>query len=153
MRELIELQTGQVAFISGLMSGFALSVAAHVLRYGLRSFAAQLAFVGLLSASLLFLISLYVDVRLTIEVAGFDTLPPEVADRIADVRAIGTSCATVALVLFVCSIGLLGWLATAGTGIMSLLLAAATLVTLWFLWNEINAIQGILANGPSPAHG
>ncbi|ASJ71399.1 hypothetical protein [Granulosicoccus antarcticus] len=44
MNELLELQTGQVAFITGLMSGFSLSIAAHVLRYGIRSRMAQLVF-------------------------------------------------------------------------------------------------------------
>jgi len=52
MREFIELQTGQVAFISGLMSGFSLSVAAHVLRYGIRSRVAQAVFLMLLLGSL-----------------------------------------------------------------------------------------------------
>ena len=37
MRELLELQSGQVAFISGLMSGFAISIAAQILRYGINS--------------------------------------------------------------------------------------------------------------------
>lgn len=144
MRDLIELQSGQVAFISGLMSGFSLSVAAHVLRYGLRSLAAQLAFVGLLSASLLFLVALYVDVRLSIELAGLEAVSPAVAEQLVAVRSIGTTSATVALFLFVCSTGLLGWLATTGTGIMSMLLAGATLGALWYLFGEINHIGALL---------
>ncbi len=145
MRDLIELQSGQVAFISGLMSGFALSVAAHVLRYGLRSLAAQLAFVGLLSASLLFLIALYVDVRLAIEMAGRTSVTPVVAEQLMQIRGMGTASATIALVLFVWSIGLLGWLATTGTGIMSMLLAAATLAALWYVTGRINHIKALLS--------
>ena len=145
MRELIELQTGQVAFISGLMSGFSLSVAAHVLRYGIRSRVAQAVFLMLLLASLLFLLALYVDVRLGIELAGFDEVPDEVAARVVEVRVVGTTGATVALFMFVVAVGLLGWLATPVTGLVSTALAGGVLYGLWFAWSRIGDIAATLA--------
>jgi len=144
MRELIELQTGQVAFISGLMSGFSLSVAAHVLRYGIRSRVAQAVFLMLLLSSLLFLLALYVDVRLGIELAGIESVEAETARRIVEVRAIGTTGATVALFLFVVAIGLLGWLATPLTGTIGSLLAGGVLYALWLVRSRVGDIMILL---------
>jgi len=144
MRELIELQSGQVAFISGLMSGFSLSVAAHVLRYGVRSRIAQLVFLLLLLSSLLFLLALYVDVRLNIELAGVETIGDEAARRISQVRVIGTTGATVALFVFVVAIGLLGWLATPLTGVIGSLLAGGVLFGLWLVWTRVGDIMMLL---------
>lgn len=144
MRELIELQTGQVAFISGLMSGFSLSIAAHVLRYGIRSKVAQSVFLLFLISSLLFLVALYTDVRLSIELSGFDSVSPTLLDQIASIRNLGTSCATVALFIFIVATGLLGWVATPATGVMSSLIAAGILYAFWFIWNNINAISTTL---------
>ena len=144
MRELIELQTGQVAFISGLMSGFSLSVAAHVLRYGIRSRVAQAVFLMLLLSSLLFLLALYTDVRLGIELAGVDSLPTELAEEIGAVRSIGTTGATVALFLFVVAVGLLGWLATPLTGALSTVLAGCVLYALWTVWSRITDITTLI---------
>jgi len=146
MRELIELQTGQVAFISGLMSGFSLSVAAHVLRYGIRSRVAQAVFLMLLLSSLLFLLALYVDVRLGIELAGIEAVEEGVARRIADVRVIGTTGATIALFLFVVAVGLLGWLATPLTGALSTLLAGAVMYALVLVWMRIGDITRLLGS-------
>jgi hypothetical protein len=148
MRELLELQTGQVAFISGLLSGFSLSIAAHVLRYGMRSRTAQLVFGLFLLSSLLFLVALYVDVRLSIELAGVDTLPQSLLDKVSLVRNVGTGCATVALFMFIVATGLLGWLATPVVGLFSTLIAGATLYILWFAWEHINAISAALGNLP-----
>lgn len=144
MRELLELQTGQVAFISGLMSGFSLSIAAHVLRYGIRSRMAQVVFLLFLLSSLLFLIALYIDVRLSIELAGAETLPENVLHKITAVRDIGTGCATVALFMFILATGLLGWLATGLVGVFSSIIAAVTLGTLWLVWQDINVISATL---------
>ncbi len=141
MRELLELQTGQVAFISGLMSGFSLSIAAHVLRYGIRSRMAQVVFLLFLLSSLLFLVALYTDVRLSIELAGVDTMPESLLRKITAVRDIGTGCATVALFMFILATGLLGWLATGLVGVCSSVIAALTLGTLWFIWQDINVIS------------
>lgn len=147
MRELIELQTGQVAFISGLMSGFSLSVAAHVLRYGIRSRVAQAVFLMLLLASLLFLVALYVDTRLYIELAGLESLSDELAARVAEVRIIGTTSATVALAMFVVAVGLLGWLARPFTGVMSTLMAGGILYALWFVMSRVSDIAASLPAG------
>ena len=144
MRELIELQTGQVAFISGLMSGFSLSVAAHVLRYGIRSRVAQAVFLMLLLSSLLFLLALYTDVRLGIELAGIESLPESVSTEIGAIRSIGTTGATVALFLFVVAIGLLGWLATPLTGTLSTVLAGCVLYALWTVWSRIGAVTTLI---------
>ena len=146
MRELLELQTGQVAFISGLMSGFSLSVAAHVLRYGMRSTMAKLVFLLFLISSLLFLIALYVDVRLSIELVGIAELPQALISDVTFVRNIGTSCATVAFVIFVVATGLLGWLATPFTGFLSTAVGLGILYTLWYIWNNINALSKLLEN-------
>ena len=145
MRELLELQTGQVAFISGLMSGFSLSIAAHVLRYGIRSRMAQVVFLLFLLSSLLFLVALYTDVRLSIELAGLDTMPQSLLDKVSSVRGVGTACATFALVMFVLATGLLGWLASSTVGVLSSLIAAATLSALWFVWQNINVISSAVS--------
>jgi len=145
MRELLELQTGQVAFISGLMSGFSLSIAAHVLRYGIRSRTAQAVFLLFLLSSLLFLIALYADVRLSIELAGFQTIPAEILDRVSMVRNVGTACATVALVIFVAATGMLGWLATPATGVFSTFIVGGVFFCLWFIWTNINVISSLMS--------
>lgn len=144
MRELLELQTGQVAFISGLMSGFSLSIAAHVLRYGVRSSVAKIVFLLFLLSSLLFLIALYVDVRLSIELAGIDSVPQNLLNDIASVRNLGTACATVALFMFIVATGLLGWLATPFTGTLSTVVGCGVLYTLWYVWDNINALSLLL---------
>ncbi|MFK8076023.1 MAG: hypothetical protein AB8B84_05515 [Granulosicoccus sp.] len=144
MRELLELQTGQVAFISGLMSGFSLSIAAHVLRYGVRSSVAKLVFLLFLLSSLLFLVALYVDVRLSIELAGIETVPQALLNDISIVRNLGTFCATVALFMFIVATGLLGWLATPVTGFLSTVIGGGILYTLWYVWDNINALSVLL---------
>ena len=145
MRELVELQSGQVAFISGLMSGFSLAVAAHVLRYGIRSRVAQATFLLLLLTSLLFLLALYTETRLGIEFAGREDVPADVLAAVAEVRAMGTGGATIAFFLFVASIGLIGWLANPLTGILSTSIAGATFVALALAWHDIGEISARLA--------
>lgn len=144
MRELLELQTGQVAFISGLMSGFSLSIAAHVLRYGIQSRVAQAVFLMFLVSSLLFLVALYVDVRLSIALAGMETVSDPILQEITMVRNIGTSCATVALVIFVLATGLMGWLASVSTGILSTLIVTLLIGAFWYLWHSINLISALI---------
>lgn len=146
MRELLELQTGQVAFISGLMSGFSLSIAAHVLRYGIRSRVAQAVFLMFLISSLLFLVALYVDVRLSIVLAGAESVADPVLQKITIVRDLGTSCATVALMIFVTATGLLGWLVNPSTGVISTMVVAAVFWAFWFVWQNINSISTLLAS-------
>jgi len=60
------------------------------------------------------------------------------------VRNLGTSCATVAIVIFVLATGLLGWLATPFTGILSTVIGAGILTTLWFVWDKINGLNKLL---------
>jgi hypothetical protein len=144
MRELLELQSGQVAFISGLMSGFSLSIAAHVLRYGIRSRIAQLVFLLFLASSLLFLLALYVDVRLSIETAGLVSLPENLINSLANVRNIGTTSATGALIVFIIATGLLGWVATPTTGMISTLIAMGIFYGFWYVWNDINGLSVLI---------
>lgn len=141
MQELLELRTGQVAFISGLMSGFSLSVAAHVLRVRDRSKIAQLVFSLYLVSSLLFLLALYVDVRLTIALAGVETVPAAVLHDLSVVRTIGTAGATMAMFVFMIATGLLGWLSTPITGTISTLAVSGVLYIFWLVWQNINAIS------------
>ena len=95
----------------------------------------------LMVSGLLFLIALYVDVRLTIELAGIEELSEQATDRVAQVRLIGTSCATLAYLVIVIAIGSLGWLAGRGIGICSSILAAAVLGVLGYVWIQIGVIQ------------
>jgi len=146
MRELLELQSGQVAFLSGLMSGFSLSVAVHVLYLGTRKPMAKFLFLFFLVSSMLFLVALYVDVRLSIELYGIDDLPPALISDIANIRRIGTSCATVALVVFVIGAGLLGWLATPMVGMISMCIGLVVMYSLWFVWTNINTLSALIEN-------
>lgn len=141
MRELLELQSGQVAFISGLMSGFSLSIAAHVLRYGVRSRVAQSVFLLFLLSSLLFLVALYADVRLSIELAGVDELAPAILQKVTAIRTLGTTCATVALFVFVVATGLMGWLGSPSTGVISTIIVALVLWAIWFIWHNAYLIS------------
>ena len=75
MNELMELQTGQVPFISGLMAGFSLSVAAQILRSKYTGAIATACFVLFATSSLLFLVALYIDVGLTLRIAGMGGEP------------------------------------------------------------------------------
>jgi len=146
MRELLELQTGQVAFISGLMSGFSISIAVQLLRYGIRNRRTQVVFLMFLLCSLLFLLALFVDVRLSIELAGFDTVSPQVLEQVSLVRILGTGCATTALVLFILATGSLGWLASPVTGTITTLITVGIGCVFWLVWTKINTISLLLSN-------
>lgn len=134
MQELLELQTGQVSFLSGLLAGFSLTVAANILQVVSTGRVRTVSLVFLLLSSLLFLVALYVDVRLTIELASVKTISPEMAEIVQRVRLIGTTSATIALVVFIIAIGLLGWLASPIAGVLSGLLAGSTLIVLSYVW-------------------
>lgn len=134
MRELLELQTGQVAFLSGLLAGFAMTSALHILRHGMRTGVAQFAFALSVLSSLLFVVALYVDVRLTIELAGKTEIPAALVERVSHIRFIGTTSATIALSLFVLSLGMLGWLSSRFAGLVSsgfTLVVAGVLIYIW----------------------
>ena len=141
MNQLLELQTGQVSFLSGLLAGFSLTVAANIVQLDMRRMMPRICLLLLMVSGLLFLIALYVDVRLTIELAGIEELSEQATDRVAQVRLIGTSCATLAYLVFVIAIGSLGWLAGRGIGICSSILAAAVLGVLGYVWIQIGVIQ------------
>lgn len=140
VRELIELQTGQVAFLSGLFAGFAMTSALHILRHGMRTGVAQCAFAISVLSSLLFVVALYVDVRLTIELAGRTELPEALFEHVSHIRIIGTTSATIALCLFVVSLGMLGWLNSRFAGYVTsglTLMVAGVLVYVWFQLNTL----------------
>ena len=145
MRELLELQTGQVAFISGLMSGFSLSIATQLLRYGLSRRSTQVVFLLFLLCSLLFLLALYVDVRLSIELAGLTDVPHDTLSHIAEVRLIGTGCATSALVIFIIATGSLGWVGSPFAGAMTTLITVIAFWGFWVVWSKINIISPLLS--------
>lgn len=140
MRELIELQTGQVAFLSGLLSGFAMTAALHILRHGMRDKISHIVFYVSVLSSLLFLIALYVDVRLTIELAGKTEIPEALFKRIELIRFIGTTSATVAMCLFVASLGLLGWLSSRKAGVVTSTMTVVVAGVLIFLWMELYSV-------------
>jgi len=138
--DILELQTGQVAFLSGLLAGFSLTVAANILQVKSTHPVHTVCLIFLLLATLLFVVALYVDVRLTIELATLDTISDETAKIVHTTRLIGTSSATFALVFFTAAIGMLGWLASTSAGIVSTVLAASTLILLAFIWWNIGLI-------------
>lgn len=144
MRELIELQTGQVSFLSGLLSGFAMTAALHILRHGMRDKVTHVVFYISVLSSLLFLVALYVDVRLTLEIAGKTDLQPAVMERIAMIRFIGTTSATIALCLFVLSLGMLGWLSSRIAGLITSGMTIIIAGVLIFLWLQLGAVNSAL---------
>ncbi len=131
MNEILELQTGQVSFISGLMSGFALSIAVQVFRSNVKGPLATTVYILLTLTSLLFLVGLYIEVALSLRTAGIENFSADLLKQIADIRVIGTSAATTALFLFVGSIGMLGCLQSRIAGIVTILLAIITFIALW----------------------
>lgn len=131
MNEILELQTGQVSFISGLMAGFSLTIAAQIMRSNAKGYVANTSFILFTLSSLLFLIALYIDVALSLRIAGLEQFPQDLLDRIATIRAIGTSAATSALFLFIVSIGVFGWLQSTLSGIVSSVVALATFILIW----------------------
>ena len=144
MRELLELQTGQVAFLSGLLAGFAMTAALNIVRTRMKTGISNFVFLTATVSSLLFIVALYVDVRLTIELAGHDALSPELTKHVADVRVIGTTSATIALLMFVMSVGMLGWLISRSIGVITSILTLIVLGMLSFTWLQMNAIGPML---------
>ncbi|MGY8861319.1 MAG: hypothetical protein ACKVJ2_01660 [Pseudomonadales bacterium] len=128
MNEILELQTGQVAFISGLMAGFSLSVAVQVIRSEDKSNLTVGTFILFTVTSLLFLIALYIDVALSLRIAGVNEFSTELLERISYVRTIGTSAATSALFLFIVSIGMIGWMQSKLSGIVTSVVAMIAIV-------------------------
>ena len=141
MTELLELKTGQVSFLSGLLAGFSLTMAANIVQGDMTRVLPRICLLFLVGSGLLFLIALYVDVRLTIELAGIDQLSAAATEKMAAVRLIGTNSATLAYSVFVVAVGTLGWLAGKTVGICSSILAISALGVLGYVWIQIGAIQ------------
>jgi cytochrome b561 len=131
MNEILELQSGQVSFISGLMAGFSLSVAVQVFRSKSTGALANVCFILFTVTSLLFLIGLYIDVALNLRLAGIEQFTPELLDQISKIRTLGTSASTIALFVFIVSIGLIGWLQSKLAGIVTMIFASITFVVIW----------------------
>jgi len=144
MNEILELQTNQVSFISGLMAGFSLSIAAQILRSKRKSTFSTVTLLMFTLTSLLFVIALYIDVRLSIEVATITTFSAPVLEQISSVRAIGTASASSALFLFIIAIGMLTWLQGRIAGICGSLLALTTILLIIVAKYKIDHISILL---------
>jgi hypothetical protein len=131
MNEILELQSGQVSFISGLMAGFSLSVAVQVFRSKSTGVLANICFILFTVTSLLFLIGLYIDVALNLRLAGIEQFTPELLAQISKIRTLGTSASTIALFVFIVSIGLIGWLQSKLAGIVTMIVASMTFIVIW----------------------
>ncbi len=141
---LAELGTGQVAFLSGLMAGFSITVAIHILRRGLRDPMSQIVFYLLVITTMFFMVALYTEVRLTIEIANAENLSDEASALLAKIRLIGTRCATTGFCLFVVSIGLLGWIARPLLGVLTTFSAICTFAVLTYIWMSVRTLQTLL---------
>ncbi|GIC77801.1 phosphoadenosine phosphosulfate reductase [Moritella sp. F3] len=144
MNEILELQTNQVSFISGLMAGFSLSIAAQILRNHRKSIYSTITLLMFTLTSLLFVVALYIDVRLSIEVASITTFSIPVLEKISQIRAIGTASASAALFLFIIAIGMLTWLQGKMAGICGTLLAFIALLLVIIAKYKIDAIALLL---------
>lgn len=113
------------------MAGFSLSVAVQVFRSRTTGLMATTCFVLFTASSLLFLVGLYIDVALSLRIAGLEQFPAELLSQISAIRAIGTSAATSALFMFIISIGLIGGLHSKLAGIITPLAAVITFIVIW----------------------
>ena len=141
MNEILEFQSDQVSFISGLMAGFSLSVAVQVFRSKSTGALANVCFILFTVTSLLFLIGLYIDVALNLRLAGIEQFTPELLDQISKIRTLGTSASTIALFVFIVSIGLIGWLQSKVAGIVTMIFASMTAdMTMPHAWSRLALI-------------
>ena len=143
MTELLELQTGQVSFLSGLLAGFSLTIAANIVQLDMQRVVPRICLCLMMLSGLLFLIALYVDVRLTIELAGISELSSAGAERLSLVRLVGTTCATAAYIVFVIAVGSLGWIAGKGVGVVSSVMTVAVLGVLGYIWVQIGSLAAL----------
>lgn len=145
MNELLELQSGQVAFLSGILAGFAMTASLHIMRLGVDNRMSQFVFWVSTLSSLLFVVALYIDVRLTLELAGKENISQNLLERISSVRIIGTSSASAAMFLFIVSIAMLGWLTPRRiTGVVTTTMGLLILLLLAFIWFQIGGISAEL---------
>ncbi|WP_133245502.1 phosphoadenosine phosphosulfate reductase [Pelagibaculum spongiae] len=132
MNEVLELQTGQVAFISSLMAGFAVSIAVQIIRGYTSGRVADICILNFILTALLFLVALYIDVTLILRLVGVTEFSDALLTSISHIRSIGTSAATLAVFLFIASIGLMGWLQDRLVGILSTSFALIAFVLMWY---------------------
>jgi len=132
MNEVLELQSGQVAFISSLMAGFSFSIAIQIIRVGRQHKLSPLCFIFFCLAGFAFLMALYTDVALSLRIVAIQDFSAPLLSKISHIRDIGTAAATSAFFLFTLSVGLVGWLMSRLTGIISSLLAFLTVVALLY---------------------
>ncbi len=130
MNEILELRSGQVAYISSLMAGFSLSIAVQIIRGKDQRLVATVNYLLFIVTTLLFLIALYIDVSISLRLVGIESFTEEALDKIGRIRNFGTSAATSAFLLFILSIGVLGWLKSNRTGIISTVVVVITLATI-----------------------
>ena len=140
MNEILELQTGQVAFISSLMVGFSLTIAVQIIRMRMPSKLSTCCFLLFTLSALLFLVALYIDVALSLKTSGvltsdsngtaINSISQDALDKITFLRNIGTSAATAAFFLFVISISLISWIESKVSGIVISILGIVIIGTL-----------------------
>lgn len=132
MNEILELQSGQVSFISSLMAGFSLTIAVQIIRLRQNNFLNISNFLLFTLTTLSFLIALYIDVALLLRTVGIKDFSPELISEISHIRNIGTSAATFAFFLFILSIGMVGWLHSRFAGIVTTFVSLITLLILGY---------------------
>lgn len=137
INEVLELRSGQVAYISSLMAGFSLSIAVQIIRGKDQRLVATVNYLLFIVTTLLFLIALYIDVSISLRLVGIEHFTEETLNNIGRIRNFGTSAATSAFLLFILSIGVLGWLKSNRTGVISTIIVALTLATIIFARNMI----------------
>ncbi|SFG48719.1 hypothetical protein [Neptunomonas qingdaonensis] len=139
--EILELRSGQVAYISSLMAGFSLSIAVQIIRGKDQRLVATANYLLFIVTTLLFLIALYVDVSISLRLVGIEDFCDDALIQIENIRNLSTSAATSAFLLFVLSIGVLGWLKSNRTGIISTLMVLLTLATIIVAKNMISNLD------------
>ena len=141
INEILELRSGQVAYISSLMAGFSLSIAVQIIRGKDQRLVATVNYLLFIVTTLLFLIALYVDVSISLRLVGMEHFSDDALVQIGKIRNFSTSAATSAFLLFVLSIGVLGWLKSNKTGIISTVMVAITLSTILVARNMITGLN------------
>ena len=141
INEILELRSGQVAYISSLMAGFSLSIAVQIIRGKDQRLVATVNYLLFIVTTLLFLIALYVDVSISLRLVGIEHFSDDALAQIGKIRNFSTSAATSAFLLFVLSIGVLGWLKSNRTGIISTVMVVITLSTILVAKNMISGLD------------
>jgi len=130
MHEILELQSGQVSFISSLMAGFSLTIAVQIIRIKQDNILSIINFLLFTLTALSFLVALYIDVALLLRTVGVTDFSQKLILEITHIRNIGTSAATFAFFLFILSIGTVGWMYSRFAGIVTTVVSLITLLVL-----------------------